>query len=271
MDISVSHLNNRLSLQLPQELPLGLVFVVGTVTFPEDSPVTEMVAHGRYKHIHFDLLDNGYQLRCILVVRTMVEVDIEQGSRVRVGGHLRFDPQRADYYVLARDIERLDKDLIGESEQVESTAEEIAALLADVPEKEAPAAIPENLPKWVKNLAPEAYQQLDVDVEGNGADQKEADEEAEEALVTSISALLDQKEDVMLTPEIIEEHELGGNGRFIPKENPNPYEAIEELEATILHRTRVVPQPENDQDWLLWVLFIALFLLVILFLIVIFA
>ena len=31
MDISVSRLNNRLALQLPTELPLGLVFVVGTV------------------------------------------------------------------------------------------------------------------------------------------------------------------------------------------------------------------------------------------------
>ena len=31
MDISVSQLNNRLALQLPPELPLGLVFVTGKV------------------------------------------------------------------------------------------------------------------------------------------------------------------------------------------------------------------------------------------------
>ena len=96
MDISVSHLNNRLSLQLPQELPLGLVFVTGTISFSDSTAFTELVAHGRYKHIHFDLLDSRHRIRCVLVVRAMVDYDLEIGSRVRVGGHLRFDPQRAD-------------------------------------------------------------------------------------------------------------------------------------------------------------------------------
>ncbi len=273
MDISVSHLNNRLSLQLPQELPLGLVFVTGTISFSDSTAFTELVAHGRYKHIHFDLLDSRHRIRCVLVVRAMVDYDLEIGARVRVGGHLRFDPQRADYYLLARDLERLDENVFADVTSDVADQEEIAALLSDIRKRTNKQTVPADMPNWVQELAPDSIKQEIAESEADDADtavSEQADIQSEAELVSSISALLDQPEDVVLTPDMIpaeyeerpeppqqmieEESELDSD-EDIP-------EAVEESQPSDLIRTQTIPQ-SNDQDWLVWLLVGIIFVLIV--------
>ena len=291
MDISVSHLNNRLSLQLPQELPLGLVFVTGTVSFSDSAVFTELVAHGRYKHIHFELLDSKHRIRCVLVVRAMVDFDLELGVRVRVGGHLRFDLQRADYYLLARDLERLDEDVFGDVEDIEADQEEIAALLADIRKRTSKQDIPSDLPQWVQELAPESLQDKDrvIDLEepaldgvlneGETAVSEEAStHESEAALVSSISALLDQMDDVELTPDMIQsldEQEVLTQRESVSKEpdaeestvelEQNGSEAltVEEQKAKMLVRNQKTNASTVEQDWLVWLLIAFIIILVL--------
>lgn len=282
MDISVSHLNNRLTFQLPQELPLGLVFVTGTVSFSDSSAFKELVAHGRYKHLHFELLDDKYRMRCILVVRAMVDYELEYGVRVRVGGHLRFDPQRADYYLLARDLQRLDEDLIGEPEEDEIDQEEVASLLADIRKRTnqhnaSPDLSQPELPQWVQNLEPDAIQENNfkqpqaVADEPNETDataviDHQATPTSDEALASSISALLDEVEDVELTPDVIESLEM--KDEALKRDAAMPLvERGEDAVPDVL-----VPQSaqgsSNDQSWLLWLLVgvmgVILFVIVIL-------
>ena len=100
MDIPVSRLNLRMALQLPAELPLGLVFVVGTVDgFKPDDDSNIF----RY----FFLAESTYRVRCLLSDRAAIETKFKNGDKIRAGGHLAFDPLKADYYLLARDIEVL--------------------------------------------------------------------------------------------------------------------------------------------------------------------
>lgn len=261
MDISVSHLNNRLSIQLPQELPLGLVFVTGTVSFSDSTVFTELVAHGRYKHIHFDLTDDRYRIRCVLVVRAMLDYDVELGSRVRVGGHLRFDSQRADYYLLARDLERLDEDVLGEAEEIEADQEEVAALLADIRKRTSKQQIPTDLPEWVQNLAPESMQQEadlsdEPELELSEANSELSEEASEAALVSSISALLDEVEDIELTPEMI--HSMEDDEGVV-----DTMAIVEDVPAETLVRDERQTAVSQGPDWLILTLMGILVLIVL--------
>ena len=87
MDISVSRLNGRLASKLPPELPLGLVFVIGKVVQKD--------ADG------FVLSEEAHQLNCQLAE----EMEVQVGNEVRASGHLMFDPEKLQYYLLARDVE----------------------------------------------------------------------------------------------------------------------------------------------------------------------
>ncbi|NJN43605.1 MAG: hypothetical protein HC806_01945 [Anaerolineae bacterium] len=102
MDISVSQLNHRLALQLPAELPLGLVFVAGVVRHFERE---DELGNGRSLLSTFELEQNGHRLRCKLVQREAERVQLHENMEVRLGGHLTFDPRCAAYYLLARDAE----------------------------------------------------------------------------------------------------------------------------------------------------------------------
>ena len=101
MDISVSHLNNRLALQLPAQLPLGLVFVLGNI---------EKLVSGDndgYPYPQFDLVEKEHRVRCLFSERVVLDVDLQEGNTIRAGGHLIFDPKQADYYLLVRDVETI--------------------------------------------------------------------------------------------------------------------------------------------------------------------
>lgn len=254
MDISVSHLNNRLSFQLPQELPLGLVFVSGTVSFSDSAAFTELVAHGRYKHVHFDLIDDKHRIRCVLVVRAVVDFELEYGVRVRVGGHLRFDPQRADYYLLARDLERLDVDLLGDGEEMEVDQAEVEALLADIRKRTNQQKAPSDLPQWVQELAPEAVQDRVQPAKRDGTAESDVALEAatEEKLASSISALLDEMDDVELTPDMIESLE-DEQGVKVP-EPPSTAVSIQDVELPKRVHQASDERAVASQSWLLWLL-----------------
>lgn len=264
MDVSVAHLNNRLALQLPRELPLGLVFVVGTVSFSGTAVSTELVAHNRYQHIHFDLLDERHRIRCVLVVRAGSEYTLELGSRVRVGGHLRFDAQRADYYLIARDVEQLDEDVLGDVEPVAADQEEITALLADIRKRTTQSQLPTDLPDWVQKLAPEPFQQNEADdvPENEGETAVSAQTPPTDSVASSISELLDQPEDVELTPDLIST--LEEKAPILDENTP-----VLQRQVPAKPRTGAPSSSRNSPDYLLWLLAIVLFLIVVLVLVLI--
>ncbi|HRQ41954.1 MAG TPA: hypothetical protein PLD25_28870 [Chloroflexota bacterium] len=215
MDISVSQLNHRLALQLPAELPLGLVFVTGVVRNLEEGGEHR---DGRAPFTSFDLEQKGHRLRCRLVQREADKLALHDQVEVRLGGHLSFDSRRAEYYLLARDAEVVsavgDKkpDLLALdlSELVGDQAAFAAALggikrRADV-SKQSPASVP----VWVQKIAP-----LEVK-EGEDEPTEEPDEEApilaaqppaetalNEEMVSYLSALMESEEEVELTPNIL--------------------------------------------------------------------
>jgi hypothetical protein len=151
MDISVSRLNQRIALQLPAELPLGLVFVVGQI---------EMGApRGSSKGSHpgeFHLVDEGFRLPCRLSARAAAEFRLQDGDLVRAGGHLVFEPALASYYLLARDIERLDG--------FRPASRPLAAIIADSNRRQrTPSLAAADLPAWVQRMAPPETRPRKVD------------------------------------------------------------------------------------------------------------
>lgn len=212
MDIPVSRLNQRMALQLPAEFPLGLVFVVGIV---DDLKVE---SDGREFNF-FYLLEGSYRVRCLLSDRVPAEITIKNGDKIRAGGHLAFDPQKADYYLLARDIELLTL--------AEPNLSSGSAILADIDRRsQETGLVPADLPVWVKQLAPpelmaELGMEAQIDIEEE--DEPEPDEKAESSpqtpvyelnnqdtmltmsdeLIEFLSKAMDSTEEIELTPEVI--------------------------------------------------------------------
>lgn len=213
MDISVSQLNHRLALQLPAELPLGLVFVTGTVRNLESAGE---VVNGRVPFASFDLEQKGHRLHCKLAPREAEKVTLREQLEVRLGGHLTFDPRRAAYFLLARDAEvigglaerQVDPLAIDLSELVEDQAAFTAALAGIKRRADVSRQSPAEVPIWVQKIAPsEVPESPQVD---------EAEEEFPAAvapsptppmlndeLVTYLSALMESEEEVELTPDIL--------------------------------------------------------------------
>lgn len=201
MDVPVSRLNNRMALQLPAELPLGLVFVVGKVV----NLAQPANNHGRAT---FQLEDEGYRLNCRLSSRATPETPFNEGDTIRAGGHLAFDPRQATYYLIARDIELL--------RERPSSQASLTPILDDVRKRAAAASLaPADLPPWVKEIAPPEIQaELGIqppsleEVAAAGAETEEEGATEETAgispeLMTFLSKAMDSEEEVELTPEVI--------------------------------------------------------------------
>jgi len=202
MDISVSRLNNRMALQVPGELPLGLVFIVGRV---------ESLRAAAEGTVRFELVDAGYRLRCRLPAAVAEETLLKEKDRVRASGHLAFDSHSAQYQLLARDIE-----VLAAHPRGEDTAQ------ADAKEVQRPAATaslaPTELPPWVRKLAPpEVKEELGLESEGRApsedadaaAERQEAGGRATELppeMVAFLSNAIDSDEEIELTPEMIAEY-----------------------------------------------------------------
>lgn len=215
MDISVNQLNRRLALQLPTELPLGLVFVMGNVGYVAYEEEDE---DGRTPpHVLFDLEQNGYHLRCKLSQREASRVVLHEGDEVRLGGHLAFDVRQADYYLLARDVEIMgggrDSDplAIDLGQLVEDEAAFTAALTGIKRRSNVARQAPVELPDWVQKIAPPEMQETIV---VNRDDESMASRQTyspslgvrlplDEELVAFLSLAIESDEDVELTPELL--------------------------------------------------------------------
>jgi hypothetical protein len=121
-----------------------------------------------------------------------------------------FDPERLQYYLLARDIEVMKSDplgaLTGNSREILADSEELLTALTAV--KARAAAVPEStgndLPVWVRKLAPPEVK----------AEAEDASEEAaftanrrtavlDEKLVTILSEAMDSEDELEVTPELL--------------------------------------------------------------------
>lgn len=254
MDISVSRLNQRMALQLPAELPLGLVFVVGQIQLPDAAQQTSRPGD-------FYLGDSEYRLPCRLSKRAAAEVHLGEGDMIRAGGHLVFEPAWASYYLLARDIEHLDG--------IRPAAKPLTAIIADNHRREqATSLAPAELPAWVQSMAPpeirsqQMGQSMGTNLTGSEpeptadweilADAQEAVAypgtepalaELSDELIAFLSLAMDSKEDVELTSELLSDLQLTGTSSRLP---PSLLEALDEVEASVSHsskRSTPLPNP----------------------------
>jgi hypothetical protein len=198
MDISVSHLNNRLALQLPAQLSLGLVFVMGDIE--------ELVeaGNGRFPQPQFDLVEKEHRVRCLFSDRVALDADLQEGSTIRAGGHLVFDPARADYYLLVRDVEIVNS---MPQARVPSTVAkaEMGMMMEDVRKRaEAAKLVPGELPPWVKKMAPVEYSEEGGDANDITTVQDTSGNELEKNQLAELSAAMESDEDVELTSSLLE-------------------------------------------------------------------
>jgi len=219
MDIPVSRLNERMAMQLPAELPLGLVYVVGTVQRIEED--------GGDGHLEAFLLTDGeHGIRCRLTPRAGADVHIREGDLIRAGGHLAFETAIAAYYLLARDIEVLQEYRPGKSP--------LSDIIASTGRRSrATGLVPAQLPSWIKEMAPpDLLQELeamesefahdDHILEGSttwddllASEGGVANTSAEAALaalsdevIDFLSSAMDSSHDVELTPGLVSELHL---------------------------------------------------------------
>jgi len=227
VDITVSHLNSRLALQLPSELPLGLVFVVGYV-----ENLTEITAEdgggptSSSPTRHFKLVEASHRVRCELSARAAAETELQEGSKIRAGGHLMFDRRRADYFLMVRDVEIVEEDALDDEQSIDLRGQPaLRAALATVARRSQSAALAQaNLPDWVQRMAPSEVQ-AEIDSpdisedeallieEGDGfvPEHAGADRPSPSAAVDDLSeevlayllAAMDSDEEMELPPELI--------------------------------------------------------------------
>jgi hypothetical protein len=211
MDVTVSHLNNRLALQLPSELPLGLVFVVGNVS------ELSQTQNGRSPHIQFALVEQAHRVQCVLSARAAGEVALRDGMTIRAGGHLAFEPQWAGYYLLVRDVEIVQAPPVTlpaapppTDSMLDRTA--VAALLADIKKRSDAAHLTQaDLPPWVQKIAPPEIQaEMEQELLDETAVPLTASlarpvipPEINDDLIARLSAAMDSDDEVELTPEML--------------------------------------------------------------------
>ncbi len=242
MDISVSRLNNRMALQVPGELPLGLVFIVGRV---------ENLGAPAEGTVRFELVDAGYHLRCRLPAAVAEETLLKEGDRARASGHLAFDSHSAQYELLARDIEVL---------AARPPTDEAQAATAVQPSADAASLAPTELPPWVRKLAPpEVKKELGLEQEGErepslepdaaGEPRREMGDRATELppeMVAFLSNAIDSDEEIELTPEMIAE--------YLPQPTPHeeevgetePTTAAAEEEEEVITKEEGEPTPARE-------------------------
>ncbi len=286
MDISVSQLNRRLALQLPAQLPLGLVFVSGTVGFIR---VMESNVDGRSDKVVFTLEEERYQIQCRLDQEEAERINLQEGDRVRVGGHLVFDNYEIAYYLLARDIE-LEDSILGDDpldedlRQFLADNKELTAVLTGVKRRsEAASNVPEELPIWVQKIAPpEVQAQLSADSEtAVGAPEfatKPEDIQLNDDALTFLSEAMDSDEEIVLTPDVLaqwvseitdSEVDLSDLSDVDPYDlvedkvpDTRSEEMVDELPTSIEPQTKQLAN-RKDTDWLAIILIVVFIVLAI--------
>lgn len=228
MDISVSRLNNRMALRVPTELPLGLVFVVGRVQ--NLTPAGD--------EIQFDLVEAEHIIYCRLPQTVASETLLKDGDMARASGQLVFDPHRAAYILLARDVQIM--------AEVASGRASIMPILSDVRKRaQATTLIRAELPQWVKQLAPPEVQ-AELGLEPTPQSESVTPllpsapppftelapaEPLSSEMLAFLSQAMDSESEVELTPSII--------SKFAPPES----EEVETEEVVGVNEATPLPQP----------------------------
>lgn len=242
MDISVSRLNNRMVLQVPPELPLGLVFVVGQVKNLVMTPEA-----GR--ETSFELVEADHYLHCRLSRQVAEEVLLKEGDMVRVSGQLSFDTHLARYYLLARDLEVVP--------DISASRTKMAPILADIKKRaDAAALVRPELPRWVKRLAPPEIQAelglTELQEPAASTEEPTRPEELEpgtdllapvgrmsDDMLAFLSEAMDQSEEVELTPEVL--------AQFFPLE-PQESQSRQPARRWTVSQTTAPPAEQNTVD-----------------------
>lgn len=261
MDISVAHLNNRLALQLPTQLPLGLVFVQGQVANLTYDTAPKVVKGTRFP-ASLDLLGGGHLIRCRLSERVLKETPLSDGDLIRAGGHLIFNTQRADYELLARDVEVVVDNEVAEVAAAPSPLEAqigrpaLSPLLADIKRRaEAAKLAPGEMPGWVQRLAPPDLQsELNAQAEPTAKGAGEP-EEIDADLMHFLAMAMEKPEDVEITPDLLEK--VGGGATAV---SLTPGRQIPKTPATTTRK----PLPATSRQPLDWSLILLLISVVVL-------
>ncbi len=270
MEVSVRRLNHRLALQLPRELPLGLVFVAGVAGDVARIPVARK-GNGRTSYVQFDLTENNYRLRCVVPPREAAHATLAAGARVRVGGHLMFDPGRADYFLLARDVEVVGQTAVVEPPDEDARAlrleQEALALELERVKRRAKAArlAKAELPEWVQKIAPPEVREARAREE-----EKEPEPEVEELLAaTAVAADLDEELVEALAEAMDSEEEVEVTADMLAQYDVQPEQPFAPAEADTvvfppLPKPRyALPSDHHETDWLVILLIIAFFVMAV--------
>jgi hypothetical protein len=235
MDISVSRLNSRLVLQVPAELPLGLVFITGTVEALR--PVGD-----RIDVLRFDLVERKNRLACRIPRTVAEETLLQEGDRVRVSGRLVFAGHSVQYSLLARDLEVLPR---------RTSDGSLQTVLADARQRRQQTSLAQpELPPWVQRLAPP---ELRHEIEDQEAAQEQAEgatsiddrfadavpglEQLPQELVTFLAGALDSDSDVELTAEMI--------ATYLPEEEAtSTFSEGEQLDSLPRHQPMVAEEAQ---------------------------
>ncbi len=270
MEVSVRRLNHRLALQLPRELPLGLVFVVGVVEDVVRVPVAQKKGegNGRTFYTQFDLTENNYHLRCIVPPREAAHVTLETGNPVRVGGHLMFDPGRADYFLLARDVAVVGQTAVVEPPVEDAKAlrqeqEELALALASVKRRADAAKLAEaELPEWVQKIAPpeaqeEWTEEEETDLEADLLAATAVTANLDDELVATLAQAMDSEEEVEVTSDMLAQYDVQPEQPIAP--------AVAEVDTAVSppppQPRYTLPPDHHETDWLVILLIIAFFIM----------
>lgn len=266
MEVSVRLLNHRLALQLPRELPLGLVFVVGVVGDVVRVPVTQKKGegNGRTSYTQFELTENSYHLRCIVPPREAAHVTLNTGDPVRVGGHLMFDPGRADYFLLARDVAVMGQTAVVESpvedvKALRQEQEELALALARVKRRADAAKLAEaELPEWVQKIAPpEVQEELIEEEETDLLAATAVTVNLDDELVTALAQAMDSEEEVEVTSDLLAQYDVQPEQPIVP--------AAAEVDTAVSplpsQPRYTLPPDRHETDWLVILLIIAFFIM----------
>jgi len=284
MDVTVSHLNNRLALQLPTELPLGLVFVVGAV-----EELTQ-AKNGRSSQVRFALAEQAYRVNCILSPRAANEVALREGMTIRAGGHLAFDPQWAGYYLLVRDVEIVQTPVAEEAvlpatEPMPEDRTAVAAILADIKRRSDAAHLAQaDLPPWVQKIAPPEVQAEMLEEQPHVPEAPPPVSKPLSAtkpaldtdLLARLSAAMDSDEDVELTSDMLVDFAGEGEVPSLP-EAARPYDVPPPQAETAVPRPAVgwedpeaiTPPARRGTDYLMMLLIFAFVLVAVVLIIAI--
>lgn len=208
MDISVSRLNNRMALQVPAELPLGLVFITGEV-----QGLAMPAVASEQQPVSFELVEEGHRLPCHVPRSVVEETQVQAGDRIRVSGHLVFEPRAVHYYLSARDLEVLPQ-VVGPT-QVSAVPIAPPRLGQGV---QSTSLAQSELPPWVKKLAPREIQEelgmveepqieeVPVTLPQQRIPGRERRRELPPEMLDFLSSAIDSDQEIELTRDMIREY-----------------------------------------------------------------